>query len=881
MKKEALVVLLLLLGALPSFMQAQDCDIYTLTMPEDTTICEAGAPVTLTPVFTGNANTISWTPAGSLDFATLINPTASPDTTTTYELTIQAVAPENLIFNGDFSMGDVGFFTDYVYGNGGQYGTVSDEGDYAIDDNANDTHDNFAACEDHTGGGNMMVVNGSGQPDNVWCQNVEVQPNTLYSFSAWVTTVISENPANLQFSINGILLGDQFDATINSCVWQQFAEAWFSGSNTSAQICVVNVNEETSGNDFALDDIAFSPVCTYTGTVTVIVDEVPAAPVVSCEATTSSITLEWEEVPDAETYEVNVLNAPEGGFEGNTSYQLEGLDPGQTVDFEVIAYGPGGCSSITAVSCTTEECPELDITLDAPATICEGQEVVLQVSINGAAGPFQLTISDGQNELSFNDVPSGNSTYSFSPEGDVNFELTALAIVDAANCIVENLPAPVAVLVNEQPEAGTAADTEICSGRDSLIELFGLLEMADEGGQWADISAISAGTAFDPATGTINISNIEAGNYLFEYAIPATAGCEAVSTTAAVVIHPSPLADAGQDATLDCSTLMLGLGGENTSLADSLSYKWSNLSGDPVMEDTSPFTSTDAPGIYELLVIENTNGCSDTDTVVIDEAITVPILFASSLSGLCDSELGGSIQVDSVENGQPPYQFSLNGAELTDNQLFTGLSAGGYTLDVFDANGCQGTVVLNVQQSETLEAELTANGNNSIYTGDSVLLQLLVNRPAEEIVSIEWMPAPANCNNCTQASFAPQSSQVYQVEVEDINGCSVTTDIFIRVEQRSRYFIPNAFSPNEDGRNDTFYLFAASEFKEVAQLIIMDRWGNMVFRQERFPANDPAFAWDGTFKGEPMPAGVYAFAATLVYQNGEELKVSGSLNLVR
>jgi len=881
MKKEALAALLLMVGAVPVLMQAQDCEVYTLTMPEDTTICEPGAPVTLTPVFTGNISTISWTPSASLDFATLINPTASPTITTTYELTIQAVAPENLIFNGNFSMGDVGFFTDYVYGNGGQYGTVSDEGDYAIADNANDTHDNFAACDDHTGGGNMMVVNGSGQPDDVWCQNVSVQPNTLYSFSAWVATVISENPANLQFSINGVLLGDQFDATISTCVWQQFAEPWFSGSNTSAQICVVNVNEETTGNDFALDDIAFSPVCTYTGEVTVNVEQTPAEPVVSCASNTSSITLDWEELPAAESYEVNVLNAPEGNFQTNTSYLLDGLDPGQMVDFEVIAIGTGGCSSVTTISCTTEECPELDITLDAPAAICEGQEVELDISISGGEGPFQLTISDGQNDLNFNNIPSGTSTFSFSPENDISLELTAITIVDAANCVVENLPPPLSVSVNEQPSAGTATTAEFCAGTDSLLQLSGLLEMADEGGQWMDISTASAGTAFDPAEGTIDISNIDAGNYQFEYTITAPAGCQSVSTTAALTINPGLIADAGQDVTLDCTNTLAALGGENTSMADSLTYQWNSISGGSILDDTSPFATTEEPGVYELLVEESTNGCSDTDTILVGEEITAPKLFASSISGLCDSEAGGTIQIDSVENGQPPYQFSLNGGELTSEDSFTGLASGGYTLDVFDANGCQGSVVINVQQSETLEAALTANGNNSIYAGDSVVLRLLINRPAEEVASIEWMPAPTYCDSCTQVTFAPQSSQIYQVTVEDVDACIATADIFIRVEQLSRYFFPNAFSPNEDGRNDVFYPFAASEFKEVGQLMILDRWGNLVFRQENFPANDPAFAWDGTFKGEPMPAGVYAFAATLIFQNGEELPVSGSLNLVR
>lgn len=122
-------------------------------------------------------------------------------------------------------------------------------------------HTNFDPCADHTGGGNMMVVNGASSLAQVWCQTVAVMPNTTYIFQAFAASVEPTSPAILQFSINSVLLGSPFGLSGATCVWEEFYETWFSGGNTSVQICITNQNTAGSGNDFALDDIFFGPLC--------------------------------------------------------------------------------------------------------------------------------------------------------------------------------------------------------------------------------------------------------------------------------------------------------------------------------------------------------------------------------------------------------------------------------------------------------------------------------------------------------------------------------------------------------------------------------------------------------------------------------------------
>ncbi|MEN0003295.1 MAG: PKD domain-containing protein, partial [Bacteroidota bacterium] len=235
----------------------------------DVLICDDSQSVMLEGMVSETPIGIQWEPADLLDDPTILTPTATVTETTAFTLSVESFSTENLIFNGDFSQGDTGFTSDYEYGTGGNFGTLSQEGQYAIDDNADDTHNGFANCPDHTGGGLMMVVNASGQPNNVWCQTVTVSPDSDYAFSAWVTSVVSQNPALLRFEINGVQIGDVINPTSAICNWQQFFAVWNSGSATTAEICLSNVNLDPGGNDFALDDIAFNPLCVTTDEVVV------------------------------------------------------------------------------------------------------------------------------------------------------------------------------------------------------------------------------------------------------------------------------------------------------------------------------------------------------------------------------------------------------------------------------------------------------------------------------------------------------------------------------------------------------------------------------------------------------------------------------------
>ncbi|MEM6770200.1 MAG: hypothetical protein AAF597_06440, partial [Bacteroidota bacterium] len=216
------------------------CDV-NANAGDDLTVCTGETTVILNGSVSGaGVLNFFWTPAAGLSDPTSLFPTVLlGGTPQTYTLVSQGFDPaDNLIVNGDFESGDTDFTTEYIPGTGGAFGPLSGEGQYVIDNNAGNTHNNFASCSDHTGGGQMMVVNGSSTlGDEVWCQTISVTPGTDYAFSAWATSVIGDNPARLQFSINGSLIGSTFNVSSATCSWQEFNEVWSAGGSSSAEIC--------------------------------------------------------------------------------------------------------------------------------------------------------------------------------------------------------------------------------------------------------------------------------------------------------------------------------------------------------------------------------------------------------------------------------------------------------------------------------------------------------------------------------------------------------------------------------------------------------------------------------------------------------------------
>ena len=161
----------------------------------------------------------------------------------------------NLVFNGDFELGNTGFSTDYIYGNTGSYNYY-----YVGHDIAEMWYWDSPGyiVGDHTSGeGLFMMVDGALEDNTTaWSQTVAVMPNTDYVLSAWFLT---NNIGYLRFEINGVS-GSDFTTPESSWVWEQQSMTWNSGNCTEATIKIINRFAESGGYDWCVDDIYFGPI---------------------------------------------------------------------------------------------------------------------------------------------------------------------------------------------------------------------------------------------------------------------------------------------------------------------------------------------------------------------------------------------------------------------------------------------------------------------------------------------------------------------------------------------------------------------------------------------------------------------------------------------
>lgn len=179
--------------------------------------------------------------------------------TTLAMTSLAATETSAAVVNGGFEAGNTGFTSGYNYVPTGPSCDLSSSGTYTIGSDPHTCHGPGASFPPHSGS-LMMIGNGADQPGVVvWGENVPVAQHTIYHFSVWSTSWDpSATPLpDLQLSINGAVIGDLIISSVAG-LWQQTSFPWDSGSNSTANLSIMDLSTVGIGNDFALDDIALT-----------------------------------------------------------------------------------------------------------------------------------------------------------------------------------------------------------------------------------------------------------------------------------------------------------------------------------------------------------------------------------------------------------------------------------------------------------------------------------------------------------------------------------------------------------------------------------------------------------------------------------------------
>lgn len=301
----------------------------------------------------------------------------------------------------------------------------------------------------------------------------------------------------------------------------------------------------------------------------------------------------------------------------------------------------------------------------------------------------------------------------------------------------------------------------------------------------------------------------------------------------------------------------------------SLSVKWTAPNGDtsnnPVLK--IPNLKPSGTGMYTLQ--ENFYfSCVSLDTFYLTAFPGIRISVAPS-QPLCQGKsetLSASSSVSGTFKWAPAVGLSNDAIAnpVASPQEFTN-----YEVTVTNSFGCKDSAFVPINVYENPVAE--AGPDKIILAGDTAALNGSVSGTS---VNYFWSPSSymSDSHSLTPFVYPPEETD-YTLNVVSTVGCGMATDD-IKISVYKDIYIPNAFTPNEDGVNDIFHIFPYENYKLI-KFSIYNRWGKLLFETD-----DASNGWDGTFHGSPMPAGVYVYYIELQNRKKKIIK-KGTVLLLR
>ncbi len=148
--------------------------------------------------------------------------------------------------------------------------------------------------------------------------------------------------------------------------------------------------------------------------------------------------------------------------------------------------------------------------------------------------------------------------------------------------------------------------------------------------------------------------------------------------------------------------------------------------------------------------------------------------------------------------------------------------------------------------------------------------------------TFRWEPLQyLSCSDCASPVATPATSMEYQVTVQNKYACTTSGTTSIKTFSGGSVNIPNGFTPNNDGRNDVFYVLGSQDVKMLKDLSVFNRWGQRVFQVTNAEANDPKFGWNGLLNGKPADTGTYVYFITIAFADGTTQLFKGTVVLIR
>jgi large repetitive protein len=461
----------------------------------------------------------------------------------------------------------------------------------------------------------------------------------------------------------------------------------------------------------------------------------------------------------------------------------------------------------------------------------------------------------------FGDATTGtglNVSHRYNASGIYTIRQIVTGISGCSDTVIRQLN----IHVNNVPVSSIQAIANGCTN--TQIQFNGAIQSADSINfiHWTTSHGVTGGN------NPFIVNFAQPGNYTIQLIVGTVHGCYD-TTVHDIKIDPTPVVTSNADINI-CrgNTVQLNASGAQF-------YSWSPLQNLSCTNCSNPIASPQQTTQY---IVKGTNqfGCAASDTTLI--TVIQPLnLVSSADDSIC---IGQSTQL--LASGATIYRwFPATGLSATDipNPVAAPTNTIRYRVVGYDGFNCftdTAFVLVAVGRYPTVDL----GPNQVLATGTQFkLTPVITNGP---IGQWQWTPATdLSCNNCPAPVAYVRKEITYTVKVTTGYGCSAQDTINIKAFcENSQVFIPNAFTPDNDGLNDKL-MVRASGIVMVKSFRIFNRWGELVFERSNFPPNDLAHGWDGKVNGRALDPAVFVYTAELICDNGIVYTMRGNISLIK
>jgi gliding motility-associated-like protein len=296
-------------------------------------------------------------------------------------------------------------------------------------------------------------------------------------------------------------------------------------------------------------------------------------------------------------------------------------------------------------------------------------------------------------------------------------------------------------------------------------------------------------------------------------------------------------------------------------------YQWNSSPA-----QTTSTASNLPAGIYNVTV-SDANACSVSLNAVI-VVVNYPVANVNTIMSHCDQPDGSATATASGGTGNYTYQWNTGSTTSSINNLLPGV----YTVTVDDGH-CDTIISVTIANQPGPAADFTYHPNP--ITIDNA--QITFSSITESAISWEWNfgdGTGAYYGESVMHQYYAVGTYIVTLIVSDSYGCNDTIVQEVIVHDIFTIYIPNTFTPDGDGLNDVFQAYGISWEDGTYEMIIYNRWGNLVYQ-----TTDPSKPWNGGFNNNPSPAlfvpDVYVYYIKVKGINYREMVYMGKVTLLK